>query len=193
MLISIRQGLFESNSSSTHSICISKENIDKKYLAGQHIHFGIGEWGWEVGTVYDTADYLYTAILDSPSTKIADQRLEKLKATLDKYYITYSFEPVAKNEEYDYYHPVEANIYYGIDHGEECRKFVEAVLNDENMLLRWLFGDSFVETGNDNSCEGDAPCFCAYESYWDCDSGKDDEKQQPFHNEEKYDYFFKGN
>lgn len=191
MLISIRQGLFESNSSSTHSICISKENIDKEHLVGQHIHFGIGEWGWEVGTVHDTADYLYTAILDSPSTKIADQRLEKLKAILDKYYITYSFEPVAKNEEYDHYHPVENNIYYGIDHGGECRKFVEAVLNDENMLLRWLFGDSFVKTGNDNSCEGDAPCFCAFESYWDCDS--DNEKQQPFHNEEKYDYFFKGN
>ena len=179
MKFNYRNSMFESNSSSTHSICISKENIDKERLAGQHVHFGIGEWGWEVDTVYDTADYLYTAILDSPSTKIVDQRLEKLKATLDK------------NEEYDYYHPVKNNIYYGIDHGRDCWDFVEAVLNDENMLLRWLFGDSFVETGNDNSCEGDAPCFCAFGSYWDCDS--DDEKQQPFHDEEKYDYFFKGN
>ena len=124
MKFNYRNSMFESNSSSTHSICISKENIDKERLAGQHVHFGIGEWGWEVDTVYDTADYLYTAILDSPSTKIVDQRLEKLKAILDKYYITYSFEPVVKNEEYDYYHPVKNNIYYGINY---CNNYVFTV------------------------------------------------------------------
>ena len=183
-------GMFESNSSSTHSICISKEKIDKEHLAGIHLHFGIGEWGWEEGTVYDTADYLYTAILDSPSTKIANQRLEKLKAILDKYYVNYSFELVVKNEEYDYYRPAK-DKYFGIDHGRECWDFVEAVLNDENMLLRWLFGDSFVETGNDNSCEGDDACFCAYPDVWDEDSGKF--VSNPRHYEDKYTYFFKGN
>lgn len=186
-----RKGMFESNSSSTHSICISKEKIDKERLAGQHIHFGISYWGWEIDTVYDTASYLYTAILESPSTKIANQRLEKLKAILDKYYITYSFESVVKNEEYDYYHPVRTNISYGIDHGGECWDFVEAVLNDENMLLRWLFGDSFVETGNDNGCEGDDACFCAYPDVWDEDNYKF--VSNPRHHENKYTYFFKGN
>lgn len=190
-MIKCRKGMFETNSSSTHSICISKEKIDTDKLAGRHIHFGIGEWGWEEGTVYDTADYLYTAILDSPSIKIADRRLEKLKTILDKYYINYSFEPIVKDEEYNYYCPVEDHFYYGIDHGRECWDFVEAVLNDENMLLCWLFGNSFVKTGNDNSCEGDDACFCAFEEVRDEDSGKF--VPNPRHNEDKYTYFFKGN
>lgn len=185
-MIKCRKGMFETNSSSTHSICISKEKIDTDKLAGRRIHFGFGEWGWEVDTVYDTADYLYTAILGNPSADIVDQRLEKLKAILDKYHINYSFEPMIK--ENGRYYPKETE-YYGIDHGNECCDFVDAVLDNEDMLLNWLFGDSFVETGNDNGCERDAACFCAFGEVWDNGTFV----PNPRYNEDKYTYFFKGN
>ena len=55
----IRSSVFETNSSSTHSIAISKAHV----VAGKYISFRIGEFGWENGCA-DTADYLYTAILE---------------------------------------------------------------------------------------------------------------------------------
>ena len=63
----IRKGTFETNSSSTHAICIC---TDKKLLEEmeypEHLYFGIGEHGWEyerLNTPKEKANYLYTAIL----------------------------------------------------------------------------------------------------------------------------------
>ena len=42
-MIQIRNGVFETNSSSTHSICIPKKTSIKR----DSIYFGIGEYGWE--------------------------------------------------------------------------------------------------------------------------------------------------
>ena len=39
----IRRGVFETNSSSTHAICIAKGD----YNLSKHIDFTIGEFGWE--------------------------------------------------------------------------------------------------------------------------------------------------
>lgn len=192
MKFNYRNSMFESNSSSCHSICVSKEKIDKDNLAGRYIHFTFGEYGCEQETVWNTASYFYTAILESPTCEVFDDRLNRLKAILDKYHINYSFQPVRRNDKFSCYNAADGNYYY-INHGGECGWIVEEMLNNEDLLLRFLFSDSCIETGSDNGCEGDAPCFCAYESYWDYDDGREVEKQQPFHNEEKYDYFFKGN
>ena len=54
-MIQIRSSVFETNSSSTHSIAISKKPV----VAGKYIRFCIGEFGWANG-IADTADYLYT-------------------------------------------------------------------------------------------------------------------------------------
>jgi hypothetical protein len=171
----IRQNVFETNSSSTHSICISKKPVSAD---GHFIHFYIGEYGWENDCV-DTADYLYTAILCMSD---AEELLEKLQSALDRHNITYKF------EEPDYSDGWLNNGY--IDHSGETRDFVEAVLADDDMLMRCLFGDSSVYTGNDNSSDYDNMCYAAYETIWD-----DDWKQipNPNHDSENYDYFFKGN
>ena len=68
-MIQIRAGVFETNSSSTHSIAISKKPV----VIGKSIRFGIGEFGWENDCV-DTADYLYTAILDMIQDATSDER-----------------------------------------------------------------------------------------------------------------------
>jgi hypothetical protein len=65
------------------------------------------------------------------------------------------------------------------------------ILNDEDLLARALFGDSTVYTGNDNSSEADSMCYCADKyiwNYWD-----DEKINNPNHDSEHYDYFFKGN
>ena len=173
----IRRNVFETNSSSTHSICISKKPVTAD---GQFIHFYIGEYGWENDCV-DTANYLYTAIL---CMEDSEDLLEKLKDILNYHNINYEF------EEPEYYE--EGWLKHGyIDHSYDTREFIDAVLNNEDMLMRCLFGDSYVYTGNDNSSDYDNMCYAAYDTIWD-----DDYKNRipnPNHDETKYDYFFKGN
>ena len=177
----VRRNVFETNSSSTHSICIAKDPV----TAGKYIRFGIGEYGWENDCV-NTADYLYTAILEHDN---ADELLDKLKNTLDRYSIEYAFEEpkyitssdgTSKWLEYGY-----------IDHSYETSDFIDAVLSDDDMLIRCLFGDSCVYTGNDNSNDYDDMCYAAYETIWD--NNLKNRIQNPNHDSEKYDYFFKGN
>ena len=178
----IRRNVFETNSSSTHSICISKAPV----TVGNYIYFRIGEYGWGNDCV-DTVDYLYTAILEQDDR---DELLEKLKSILDSYHITYKF------EEPKYWESDSGNKFLdngGIDHSDETREFIDAVLSDEDMLMRCLFGDSCVYTGNDNQDNDPGGCNIADEFTWEYEGGKYIEKPNPYHNPEKYDYFYKGN
>ena len=145
----IRRGCFETNSSSTHAICIAKEN----YTKGDYIEFEIGEFGWEFDTYNDLhsrASYLITAIFNS-NKDYADEKLQQLKDILDSNNIEYVIpEPNVESWEYN----GETRYYYNIDgyidHVGETREFVEAVLSDSDRLMRYLFGDSMIITGNDN-------------------------------------------
>ena len=83
-MIQIRKGVFETNSSSTHSIAIPK---DCKPV--NSIRFNIGEFGWEWREA-DAADYLYTAIHYIADTESdAQEKIERLKNILDEHGITY--------------------------------------------------------------------------------------------------------
>lgn len=147
----IRRGAFETNSSSTHAICITKDVGG--YEKMDYVEFEIGEFGWETATHYDTdskASYLITAIF-SFNKDYADGNLQKLKDILNENNIGYSI-PSPKVESYKYDDEIE--YYYDIDgyidHSHDTKEFVEAVLSDSDKLMRYLFGDSFVVTGNDN-------------------------------------------
>lgn len=169
MNITVRHGVFETNSSSTHSIVISKKAVTE---LPKSIEFCQGDYGWEFEQ-YSLPNYLYTAICNR------DEYIEKLKSVLDKHNIEYTFD-----DSYDGY----------IDHESELEDFLEAVFSDEDLLLRCLFGDSVVYTGNDNSgyAEDEADgCMIAREEYYDSD--KNEYVVNPYHDETKYDYFFKGN
>ena len=177
----IRNSVFETNSSSTHSIVIPKNGVE----IGKSITFNIGEFGWANDCV-DAADYLYTAILDVYSFTVAEEKIEHLKRILDKHNVSYKFEePSYETGSYGTY------LSYGyIDHGSECTEFIEAVLNDEDMLMRCLFG-GLVYTGNDNQDARPDGCDIADEEYYDY--GKDEMVVNPYHDSENYDYFYKGN
>ena len=140
----IRRSVFETNSSSTHAICISKEKLNKDDFP-KFVPFTHGEYGWEFAVYGDTwtkASYLYEAIFACYyNNEIEIQnKCSKIAEMLDKYDIHCGF---AQTKDTKW-----GNGY--IDHGGETIDFVEAVLEDEQKLLSYLFGDSFVVTGNDN-------------------------------------------
>lgn len=176
----IRKNLFETNSSSTHSICISKEPVTNY---PNEIWFGIGEFGWGCDKV-DKYDYLYTAILTRENR---DELIEKLKSTLDKYNIRYNLSK-PKFWECDGYEYLD-NGY--IDHSDELAEFIDAVMSDEDRLLRYLFSDNtYVYTGNDNcGCE-DKQCMASFPEWTDENYCL---VPNPTWDTEKYEYYYKGN
>lgn len=138
----IRQNVFETNSSSTHSICITKSNLKKKDI-GTYVHFSIGEFGWEYDTLYDTsskASYLYTAILINKKQDL----IKDIKKILDDNNIEYEFEEPKYSGNYL------DNGY--IDHGGEIPSEFFNICKDKDRLFKYLFSsESYIVTGNDNS------------------------------------------
>ena len=141
----IRRGVYETNSSSCHAIAISKTPINTNKLP-DHVTFTHGEFGWESEEYHDTwskAAYLYEAIYSCfEDDNNVQEKLDHIIEVLGSYGITCEFEPNERNE-YGY-----CNGY--IDHGYETIDFVNEVLEDDNKLLTYLFGNSFIITGNDN-------------------------------------------
>lgn len=137
----VRTNVFETNSSSTHSIAIPRNGGTPNYIS-----FHIGEFGWSFEEV-DAADYFYTAIYAVSDTMAeAEEKLAKLKDILDDYNIEADFEEV-DCEEYNGWLSIEDGY---IDHGDELKDFVEELLNNGDKLVRFLDG-GLVFTGNDNS------------------------------------------
>lgn len=146
----IRRSVYETNSSSTHAICIAKDGYELK----DHIDFHTGEYGWECeeyGDLDNKASYLITAIL-SMDKEYADEKLTRLKDILDEYEITYTI-PELNVKSYEY--GKEKHYYYGIgydyiDHAGELKSWLDDLLSDSDKLFRYLFGNSIIITGNDN-------------------------------------------
>jgi len=133
---SIRRYVFETNSSSTHSMCITKNNVLNQ--KSDYIKFRTGDFGWEQDTlssVSEKVSYLYTGILQCDREDL----IKDIKNILDKNNIEYEFEDTNGDNGY-------------VDHGGELFDFLEEVCKEENKLMRYLFSsESFVLTGNDNS------------------------------------------
>lgn len=162
----VRCGVFETNSSSTHSIAIPKK-ADKT----ADIYFYIGEYGWAWREV-DPASYFYTALYVTSDNEVeANERVEQMKEILDSNRITYSLgdaeTSVSPHSGYFYLD----NGY--IDHGDELNGFVRELLDDGDKLIRFLSGGK-VFTGNDNEY-----CF--------------DDPSRKVTNREDYEWYYKGN
>lgn len=151
----IRQSCFETNSSSTHAICIAT-NTD--YDIPDSVNFTFGEFGWEVDELSsrrERAKYLYTALAYVDDWETIKKYLEFITNTLYKHGVKdIDFDSFSidiynwHGELHDYIRP---NNECYIDHGNETREFVDAVCSDEWLLLDYLFSNkSFVLTGNDN-------------------------------------------
>ena len=145
-MVKIRHGMFETNSSSTHTIIVTDQNCEP----GAIVDFQIGEFGWgfhELRTVDEKASYLYTAACEFYNRDMYQNFYE----TLCKYGVKCTCTRPALFEKQTNWLK---NGY--IDHCYEgdMSDFVETMLNHEKALIRYLFSpDSFVLTGNDNCTE----------------------------------------
>ena len=179
MKTQIRRGVFETNSSSVHSISIIKDDF-KGSLPKQFIIDCDGEFGCEVDTFDDSsskAAYLYQAIvyyptLDSKRKYDANVAKEILQNLMDKFIINlesygikvdckYRFTKIESNKielgkTYNYVVFVDENgnepenAGY-LDHGGEAKELVDYVLSSPENTLKFIFDDRcFIETGNDN-------------------------------------------
>lgn len=130
----IRTGIFETNSSSVHCICIA--NSGENDFTRTVLRCETDEFGWEYGMysdVYSKADYLITMIY---CYKHSDEYLEKLRSILLEHGIE-----LAEKETSSYY----------IDHCGEWDNTLDELLNNEELLMSFLFNPkSYIETTNDN-------------------------------------------
>ena len=190
----IRNGVFETNSSSTHSIAIPKSCDNINYIS-----FNIDEFGWEWREA-NPADYFYTAIYTTSYTKDeAEEKIEKLKDILNSHGINYRFgraETHIWHSDYDNKDYLCLDNGY-IDHGDELRDFVDELLNDGDKLVRFL-SMGFVFTGNDNSY-AEERCFIERDQefldYYDWKTKQESKIKNPYYmsNHEDYDWYWKGN
>lgn len=151
--VKIRQGVFETNSSSTHSICIAKK---AKLTIPESLHFAFGEFGWEFKTLRSLSEkacYLYTGLIRNDRQKDANRVLNFLskkgiEVTAEEpiYDVGSYTDDKGKTVEYKY----GKNTGF-VDHDDELKEFLDAVCKDNEKLLQFLFSDlSFIITGNDN-------------------------------------------
>lgn len=145
-MIKIRRGCFETNSSSTHAICIPKE---AKLGHDYKLTFRVGCYGWDRGNV-DANDYLYTAICDhySGDEKKRYEVLNKIKSICETHNIECKFiEPKWETWKGNQY--LDSDDGY-IDHGDDLSTLLDMLFSDDELLTRYLAGAE-VFTGNDNS------------------------------------------
>ena len=145
-MVKIRKGMFETNSSSTHTIIVT----DQKTEPGNLVDFAIGEFGWEcsvLNTINEKASYLYTMACELLNEDV----YPRLYDMLIKYGVECSCsEPARFDKKYNCLD----NGY--VDHctDGDAENFVNRMLSHEHALIKYLFSDeSFVITGNDNCDE----------------------------------------
>ena len=123
-----RKNVFETNSSSVHTITISKHAYNRTNVPNTLV-FEYGEFGWGIDTLdtpEEKASYLYTAIADRDDR---DSILSMISGACAS---------------------VECDAVFGgakdgfwetgyIDHSEELGRFVDTVLDSDDTLLRYLF------------------------------------------------------
>lgn len=138
MKVQIRKGVFETNSSSVHSIVIYKNATN--LTIPSTLSFTLGEYGWEINvltTPYEKAQYLYTALYcTNPEAKYIDF----IRNTLAEKNCTAEFDSLENVKDW-----------YYIDHSEGLPGFINTVMSSKDALLSYLFDDkSVVYTYNDN-------------------------------------------
>ena len=146
-MIKIRRNVFETNSSSVHSIVVCNEALKDNHEL--FVFFRLGEFSWSMSILDDSwerASYFYTAACQLRQHDVKDEIINLLEPLgID---CVFDEENPPQYEDYNGFHYLNNG---GIDHVDGCQEFVDALMNDGEMLARFLLDDrSFVITGNDN-------------------------------------------
>ena len=191
----IRKNVFETNSSSCHSLVISKDDYGPKHIPA-YLNFNADkDYGWERSRYSSTEDkvsYLYTAMLDCDLSAQAKEFRRKLEEDFKiKIFVPDYKRETSKYSDWEFW-----NNGGSVDHAEELVPFINEILEDDDKLKRFLFDPrSCIYTGNDNGCDVDDDCCVAYVDengeYYDWDIEKN--VKHPLWDGEHYEYYFKGN
>ena len=142
----IRKSIFETNSSSTHTLVITNSDI---LNLQDSLSFKFGEFGWEFeeySTPEERASYMWTYFVyeyydyDKKSYEKAYEWRDKIIDILESKGIECYFDD-PETEDTGY-----------IDHGFELKGLFEDMIDNDNaQLMRYLFGSgTAIYTGNDN-------------------------------------------
>ena len=137
MKLSTRNGVFETNSSSVHAIVINKQNLAENN--GSIVSVTPGDYGWEYEEYRLPAqklNYLWTAIVDN-------------KENLDSWK-EYLKEALKLSDGVVFIDKPEDNLSGSVDHSEELKDFLKEMRKNPDLLNKFIFGDSYIVTGNDN-------------------------------------------
>lgn len=155
MRFTIRKGVFETNSSSTHAIAIAKNKVENY---PENLIFKLGDFAWDEEHYIlpeEKASYLYTALAvyylygDSTEKEKFIEAVEYINKVLAKKGVNCTFEHL--DELYKGSYEVLWKYDATIDHVGELADFIKDILHTESRLLRFLFSyDSMIITGNDN-------------------------------------------
>ena len=159
---SIRRNVFETNSSSTHSICICKGNVEVEIPEEMEIELKDYnyEFGWE-HTEWNSPDeklaYIIIGIIDRSwsytSFTEACSQIEKILSDLKEFGVKEVKITGLEIHLYNNKCYIDNEESY-VDHGAEMGELIEEILNNKESLKNFLFSDkSFILGGNDNSDE----------------------------------------
>ena len=143
-MISIRNRQFETNSSSVHVLVIPK---DTNIHIPKVVSLTGGEYGWENEEYWDTLNYFYQACVDAGRESVAQFFAYLKEKGVEEIHAPELHWVKSQYGDYEY----AENNDGGIDHSGEIP--LQDMFANESLLDRFLFGDSFVVTGNDNSDE----------------------------------------
>ena len=191
----IRKNVFETNSSSCHSLVISKDDYGPNHIP-TFLNFDADEdYGWEqycLSTDEEKASYLYTAMLNCDMGAQA----KEFKRKLEEDFKIKIFVPDYKRETNKYSDWEYWNCRGSVDHAGELIPFINEILENDDKLKRFLFDDkSKIYTGNDNVDYGESPCYVADTDedgkYFDWEAHEF--RKHPLYDSARYEYYFKGN
>lgn len=137
-MIKVRNGVFETNSSSVHSIVISDKDPEKlpKKIVFRRAEFNMDRE--DITTVYERASYLYELILSCDDDYMQDQRLEELKEFLE----SKGIQVIYPSRHYDEWGQ--------IGHGCEISEIVAELFRNKELILRLILSpESKIQTGYD--------------------------------------------
>lgn len=180
-MITVRNSVFETNSSSTHAISfITNYDLDK---LPHYVSFHLDSFGWETRYV-NGLDYLYTAIVNYYDHDEAEEKINHLKQLMDEHNIEYKFYP-----EFDEINSRDWESYY-IDHSSDLGEFLEAMENDTNLLRFIASGEVYTTNDNCDHDDVDDPYNEGFKAIYSWDENKN--INNPNFNPNRT-YFYKGN
>lgn len=140
-MFQLRSNIFETNSSSIHTFCVSKEHRDYSYLKGKKVYIGTGEYGWH-GSCCDALSYLYTALqYDEDKVMELDEKLKNFGV------IPIYLNGCLKHGEYN-----EDDITGYVDHAGCFYEIWDELVKNNDIFMNFIFGpDTAIYLSSDNS------------------------------------------